>query len=189
VRRHTGIRMFALLILVFSSALLMARLSEIPSNLMISVRLGLWRAGDQSGGYIGKQIVSLTKDRYVSRHNVSLVRPWKGFNATGAFWSLLICMNETAKSWQQENVVRPVEAVAGEYEGAVNQTIEFKGTFRLWVLLYSRVNESRVLKDSKSELVSVYPWLRVYSISSDLVFGRLSTILKAEDLDEHIRHT
>jgi hypothetical protein len=154
----------------------MVRLNEIPHNLMVSVRLGLWRAENQSGGYVGRHVLFLTRDRYVSCHNVSLVTSWKGLNETEAFWAILISVNETTQSWQQEKVVRPIEAMAGEYEGVVNQTIEAKGIFRLWILLYSCVNGSRILKDSKSELVSTYSWLWPYSISS----GRLSPLISGD---------
>lgn len=180
MRNHLAIALFTLLLLFPFSVLLMVRLNEIPHNLMVSVRLGLWRAENQSGGYVEKYILFLTRDRYVSCHNVSLVTSWKGLNKTDAFWSLLISVNETAQSWQQEKVVRPVEAVAGEYEGVANQTIEANGIFRLWISLYSCVNGNKILKDSKSELVSTCPWLCPHSISigylSSLTSGDISVL-------------
>jgi len=129
---------------------------RIPTNIMLSVRLSLNRSGQKSSGAIGNYYLSLTTRKVVPSDNVSLSLPWKDDSASNEPWALIVVTNETDQPWQHEYVIRPSQTVPGEYEGVVSQTIEARGKFRLWILLYGHTNGTRKLVGNKSVLMSSF---------------------------------
>lgn len=150
-------KLFVIIVVLFTLVVLAVnRGMEIPTNLVLYVRLDLWRNQYGNGGFIEEYGLYLSTERSASHVNVSLMHMWKEEPApTEDPWLIVIQMTETAQPRQWEYAVLPKQNVAGVYNGTVIHGIDAQGEFRLWILVYGHTNGVRVLKDHRSEIVSI----------------------------------
>jgi len=148
-------KLLAIIFILSAVEVAVNRRMEIPTNLVLYVRLDLWRNQYGNGGFIEEYGLYLSAEKSVSHDNVSFLETWgDGHAPTEDPWLIAIQIDETSQRRQWEYAVLPKRNVAGRYNGTVIHAIDAQGEFRLSILLHGHTDGVKVLKDYRSELVS-----------------------------------
>lgn len=130
---------------------------QIPTLVEVTVKLRLWRGTVYGSGSLEDITLRLARDTRATFDNVTLV-PTDEYNYTSnVHWRLLIVANESASGnveWEHE--VLPSAGKVGVYAGVVSTLLDLKGTYTVWVVLYS-IHDSSILNVSSfSERIHTY---------------------------------
>jgi hypothetical protein len=146
-----------IVILLVLAASIAYQHEQIPALVEVAVKLRLWRGTVYGSGLLEDITLRLARDPGATFDNVTLV-PDQGDNRTSnVHWRVLIVANESASGnveWEHE--VLPTADKAGVYAGVLSTLLDLKGTYTLWVVLYS-INGSSILNVSSfSERINTY---------------------------------
>jgi hypothetical protein len=130
---------------------------QIPSLVEVAVKLRLWRGTVSGSGSLEDITLRLARDTRATFDNVTLV-PDQEYNYTSnVHWRLLIVANESSSgNVEWEHQMLPSAGKVGAYAGVVSTSLDLKGTYTLWVVLYSIYDSSVVYVSSFSERIHTY---------------------------------
>jgi hypothetical protein len=131
--------------------------SQIPTLVEVAVKLRLFRGSNYGSGSLEGISLKLARDTRAIFDNVTLVPNQDHNDTSSVYWRVLIIANESASrnvEWRYE--VHPSSDKVGTYAGVVSTLLDLKGTYTLWVMLYSIHGDSILNEESFSERIYVY---------------------------------
>ena len=146
-----------LAILLVLAASITYRHEQIPTLVEATVKLRLWRGTVYGSGSLEDITFRLTRDTRAPFDNVTLAPNQEYNDTSNVHWRLLIVANESASGnveWGHE--VLPSEGKVGVYAGVVSISLDLKGTYTIWMVLYSIHDNSILNMSSFSERIHTY---------------------------------
>ncbi|MCW4031766.1 MAG: hypothetical protein NWF08_00010 [Candidatus Bathyarchaeota archaeon] len=148
--------LISLVIIIISISLSTYRYSNIPSHLEITVELSLHRSADRSWGIIESFSLKMVEEPLETYDEVILIRAAYPNDISDYTWTLMFVLNESSSNPDSlPYEIVPTDNNAGNYEGPVFHTIENKGEFKLWILLYGE-EDGLYLEDHEMRVITIY---------------------------------
>jgi hypothetical protein len=133
------------------------RHEQIPASVEVAAKLRLWRGPSYGSGSLTDVILTPARDGKAPFDNVTLSSAENSNLTSTIHWRLLVVANESASgSFRWEHDVLMGSGKVGIYEGVVSTSLDLKGTFTLWVVLYSIRDNSILNLSSFSERIQTY---------------------------------